>query len=55
MSHPDSKSDQIGGYEPVSGCETIYWDSLPDFFLKVDLVPVGYGPTSYNIIKISYT
>ena len=23
------------------GCETKYWDSLPDFFFKTDLVPVG--------------
>ena len=42
LSHPDSRFDPIGGSEPVSGCETIYWDSLPDFFfLKADLVPVG--------------
>ena len=24
MSHPDSRSDPIGGSEPISGCETIY-------------------------------
>ena len=41
MSHPDSRSDPIGGSEPSSGCENIYWDSLPDFF--------------YNKIKLSYT
>ena len=28
----DSWSDPIGGSEPVSGCETIYWDSLLIFF-----------------------
>ena len=55
LSHPDSRSDLIGGSEPSSGFETIYWDSLPDFFFKAELVPVGYGPTSYNRIKISYT
>ena len=41
MSHPDSKSDPIGGSEPSSGCETQDWDSLPDFFFKTELVPVG--------------
>ena len=35
MSHPDSRSDPIGGSEPVSGCETIYWDSLPAFFFFI--------------------
>ena len=34
MSHPDSWSDPIGGSEPTSGCETIYWDSLPNFFFS---------------------
>ena len=28
MSHPRSRSDPIGESEPVSGCETICWDSL---------------------------
>ena len=28
MSRPRSRSDPIGESEPVSGCETIYWDSL---------------------------
>ena len=32
LSHPDSRSDPIGGSELSSGCETIYWDPLPDFF-----------------------
>ena len=41
LSHPDSQSDPIGGSEPVFGCENIYWDSLPDFFFKAELVPVG--------------
>ena len=41
MSQPDSQSDPIGGSEPSSGCKTIYWDSLPDFFFKAELVPVG--------------
>ena len=43
MSHPNSRSDPIGGSEPGSGRETIYWDSLPDFFFF------------YNRIKISHT
>ena len=32
VSHPDSRSDLIGGSELSSGCETQDWDSLPDFF-----------------------
>ena len=28
VSRPDSRSDPIGESEPVSGCETIYWDFL---------------------------
>ena len=54
MSRPDSRSDFIGGSEPISGCEDIYWDSLPDFFSKQNLY-LWVWPTSYNIIKISYT
>ena len=41
LSHPESRSDPIGGSEPVSRCETQDWDSLPDFFLNGELVPVG--------------
>ena len=29
VSRPDSRSDPIAGSEPNSGCENIYWDSLP--------------------------
>ena len=29
VSRPDSWSDPIGESEPSSGCENIYWDSLP--------------------------
>ena len=36
------------------GRETIYWDSLPDFFLKPNWY-LWVWPTSYNRIKISYT
>ena len=32
LSHPNSRSDPIGKSEPVSGCETLYWDSLLFFF-----------------------
>ena len=32
VSRIDSTSDPIGGSEPSSRCETIYWDSLPNFF-----------------------
>ena len=32
VSHPVSWFDPIGRSEPSSGCETIYCDSLPDFF-----------------------
>ena len=35
LSHPDSRSDLIGGSEPVLGRETIYWDSLPIFYLFI--------------------
>ena len=31
VSRPDSRSDLIGGSEPSSGCETIYWDFI--FFI----------------------
>ena len=31
LSHPDSRFDPIGRSKPSSRCETIYWDSLPDF------------------------
>ena len=41
MSSPDSRSDPIGGSEPSLGCETQDWDSLPNFFLKAVLVPMG--------------
>ena len=42
LSHPNSRSDSIGRSEPSSGCETLYWDSLPDFFFfKAELAPVG--------------
>ena len=43
MSHPDSRSDQIGGSEPVSRCENIYWDYLTDFFF-MQTCTCGYGP-----------
>ena len=36
------------------GRETIYWDSLPDFFLKPNWY-LWVWPTSYNRIKILYT
>ena len=29
VSHLDSQSDSIGGSKSISGCENIYWDSLP--------------------------
>ena len=41
LSRPRSRSDPIGESEPVSGCETIYWDSLI-FFFKADLISVVY-------------
>ena len=45
MSHPESRSDPIGGSESSSGCETQDWDSLPDFFfLKSRTGTCGYGP-----------
>ena len=49
VSHPDFRSDPIGGSEPGSGCETIYWDSLPNFFIfyfffQSRTYTCGYGP-----------
>ena len=44
LSRPRSWSDPIGESEPVSGCETIYWDSsfkfiyLFIFFFRADLI-----------------
>ena len=32
LSRPESRSDPIGGSEPVSGTRDRGWDSLPDFF-----------------------
>ena len=54
MSHLDFWSDPNGGFEPGSGRETIYWDSLPVFFfLRAELVPVGIQTISV-ITKIIY-
>ena len=40
LSRPRSRSDPIGESEPVSGCETIYWDSLFLFFFRAELISV---------------
>ena len=48
MSHPDSRSDPIGGSEPSSGRKTEYWDSLPA------LSYIGVS-RSYNCINMLYT
>ena len=53
MSLPDSRSDPNGGSEPSPGRETIYWDSLPVFFFRAELVPVGIQTISV-ITKIIY-
>ena len=58
LSSPDSRSDLIGESESVSGCETIYWDSLFIFFyffifFRAELVPVGIQTISV-ITKIIY-
>ena len=53
MSRPDSQSDPIGESEPVSRCETIYWDTLPVFFFfffRAELIPVGIQ-TNFVITK----
>ena len=44
LSHPESRSDLIGGSEPSLGRETRYWDSLPDFFFLNRTRTCGYGP-----------
>ena len=54
LSRPYSRSDQICGSEPSSGCETQDWDSLPDFFFKPNLY-LWVWLTSYNIIKRTTT
>ena len=53
MSHPDSQSDPNGESELGSGRETICWDSLPVFFFKAELVPMGIQAIS-EITKIIY-
>ena len=52
LSHPDFRSDPIGGSELSSGCETIYWDSLPVFFFHSRTCTCGYGP--HLITKSKY-
>ena len=47
MSRPRSWSDPIGESEPVSGCETIYWDFVfffyqQSFTFKNELPPEWY-------------
>ena len=44
VSRPDSRSYPIGESEPVSGCETIYWDLLLFFFFffRAELISVVY-------------
>ena len=49
MSHPDSRSDPIGGSNPSSGCETKYWDSLPALS-DVDISNF-YNYSTYHIQK----
>ena len=41
--------NRVRGARPYTGTLDLI------FFFKAELVPVGYGPTSYNKIKISYT
>ena len=42
LSRPDSRSNPIGESEPISGCETIYWYSLPNFFFQSLTYTCGY-------------
>ena len=49
MSHPDSRSDPIGGSEPGSEARDQTRTLYLIFFFKAELVPVGMA------IKISYT
>ena len=53
LSHPGSWSDPKGGSESSPGRETTYWDSLPVFFFRADLGPVGIQTISV-ITKIIY-
>ena len=46
LSRPRSRSDPIGESEPVSGCETIYWDFF--FFFFSLTYTCGYTNNFYN-------
>ena len=41
LSRPASRSDPIGGSEPVSGCETICLGLFTFFFFRAELIHVG--------------
>ena len=43
----------LGDPNRFAGRETIYWDSLPDFFFLKPNLYLWVWPTSYNIIKYS--
>ena len=49
LSRPDSRSVPIGGSEPSSGCEIIYWDSLPA--LSDVGISKSYNISTYHIQK----
>ena len=51
---PDPDPTRLADPNRFSGRETQDWDSLPDFFFKQNWY-LWVWPTSYNIIKISYT
>ena len=57
LSHPDSRSDSIGGSEPVSGCETIYLGLFTFFFFFFSLTyTCGYTNNFCNNQKsFTYT
>ena len=44
VSRPESRFEPIDESEPSSGCKTIYWDSLPDFFFQSRTCTCGYDP-----------
>ena len=55
VSHPDSRSDPIGGSEPVSEARDRTGTLYLIFFFQSRTYTCGLWPTSYNKIKILYT
>ena len=48
VSHLDSRSDLNGEIQTESGARDYILGLIDLFFLRAELVPVGYGPNSYT-------